>query len=351
MSGRTYADYSAGFESRGFDAYHSDDKIKKEAMYKSRSSRLELTKSKLLSSSDSELRLEEEQREERNVSELYDRSLIKNKITEPKIDTKRVHIVIVDNSGSNRLIAEHFKKSSGYFTSVLNSIDPTSQIAFKYYSDHCDGVNMNQEVDFISPNAEGDKILYSTLRHVNGASGGDAPEAFECALLEACDINFGKAEFKHLYLITDEVAHGMGEENDDGCPFQRNWKDSVNKVYKTFDSFEVIGCGSIERIGKLQTQFIQKTERLLFDLLDLSSIQEDNHRKAIVANALLFLISRKTGMQTIELFLSFLYEKWLEEHIFGKDSDSRAKEMIERFGKFIEGTESDVNGLMKKVLN
>lgn len=237
----------------------------------------------------------------------------------------------------------------GGFTSVLSIVDPTSQVAFMYYSDHCDGDAINQEVDFVSPDEVGDKVLYSTLRHVKPASGGDAAEAFECALYEACDINFCSSENQHLYLVTDEVAHGMGEENDNGCPIQRFWKDSVRRVNDTYDTFEVVGCSSIERIVKLQEQFIQKPDRVKYDLIDFASIDDERHRKAIVGNALLFLIARKTGIQTVELFLSFLYEKWIEEHIFGRETDERAKEAIRSFGKYIEAPEDEVKKMMEKI--
>lgn len=356
MSGASYESYRNTYTSKGFDSFKSSNEEVKNKAYKARSARIEKTRSSFFEKSDEELEEEKRKKDEQNKQErendsLYDRSLIRNKITEPKSGTQRIHIVIVDNSGSNRIIAEHFRKTSGYFTSVLNIIDPTSQVAFMYYSDHCDGDKINQEVDFISPDQQGDKILFSTLKHISGASGGDAPEAFECALLDACNIQFSNSEFQHLYLITDEVAHGMGEHGDSGCPFQIDWRKSVQKVYETYKSFEVIGCGEDKKIGRLQAQFIQKPDRLPYDLFDLSSIQEDVHRKAIVSNALLFLIARKTGMQTLELFLSFLYEKWIEEHIFGKDSDNRAREMIERFGKFIEAPEDEIEKLMQKILN
>jgi len=354
MSGRSYESYSTGSRTR-YSAMAGDDEEAKTRAYQARETRLNSARETLDIKSNEELREQEarrkkEEADEKERQKLYDAKLVKNKITEPQVDTKRIHIVIIDNSGSNRIIAEHFKKTSSYFAGVLNTIDPASQVAFMYYSDHCDGVNINQEVDFITPNEQGDKILHSTLKHVKTASGGDAAEAFECALYEACDINFGNSEFQHLYLVTDEVAHGMGESDDSGCPVQRSWRESVTRVYETYDTFELIGCANNQRIGKLQAQFIQKPDRLLYDLIDLSSISEEIHRKAIVSNALLFLIARKTGLQTIELFLSFLYEKWIEEHIFGKDTDKRAREMIERFGKYIEADSNIVEALMKKIL-
>lgn len=335
MSGLSRDHYSDSLRSYSEKGYES-----------SRAKRIHETKKSLFTSSDEDLRKKTEVK--REVDKIYDKKFIRSEITEPKPETKRIHIVIIDNSGSNRIIANHFRESSGYFTSVLNSIDPTSQIAFMYYSDHCDGNHINQEIDYVSPDEEGDKIIHSTARNIVPASGGDSPEAFECALYDVCQKNFGNAEFKHLYLVTDEVAHGMGESGDDGCPYQRNWKDSVELVYKTFTTFEVVGCGNA-RLSKLQTQFL-KPDRVGFDFMDLSEIPEEDHRKTISGNSLLFLISRKTGLQTIELFLSFLYEKWLESPIFGRKSADRAKEMIERFGKYIEAPEQRIMEILKKVL-
>lgn len=342
MSGRSYDSYSSSL-------YHYTNPDKDDSALKfDRELRIKKTRSVIEVSTDEALKKSVETEAIRAELEIYDANFVRSKITKPKPETKRIHIVIIDNSGSNRVIAAHFRQSSGYFTSVLNSIDPTAQVAFMYYSDHCDGRNINQEIDYVSPDEEGDKIIHSTARNIMPVSGGDAPEAFECALHEVCDKDFGNAEYKHLYLVTDEVAHGMGESGDDGCPFQRNWRESVERVYKTFTTFEVIGCGN-SRISELQAQFL-KPERVPYDFLDLSSIPEESHRKAISGNSLLFLIARKTGLQTVELFLSFLYEKWLGEPIFGKQSDDRAKEMINRFGRYVEADEQKITEILQKVI-
>lgn len=337
MSGRSFDSYTNSLSSyRNNDAEHEVARTK----------RIYETKKEITIKTDDELI--RKTKIKREVVDLYDSAFVRSVITQPKPETKRIHIVIIDNSGSNRVIAAHFRESSGYFTSVLNSIDPTSQVAFMYYSDHCDGRHINQEIDYVSPDETGDKIIHSTARNIIPVSGGDAAEAFECALYDVCQKNFGNAEYKHLYLVTDQVAHGMGESDDNGCPLQRNWKDSLELVSKTFTTFEVVGCGN-SRLSKLQAQFIRH-DRLGLDFLDLSSIPEEEHRKAISGNALLFLIARKTGLQTTELFLSFLYEKWLESPIFGRQSAERAKEMIERFGKYIEAPEQKVTEILQKVL-
>jgi hypothetical protein len=280
---------------------------------------------------------------------IYDDKLVKLKLTRPAKGVKRVHIVLIDNSGSNRMIAEHLKNSSGYLTSNLHSIDPEAQVAYVYFSDHKDGEGFMQEVDFHAPDKEGDRILYSTLEHVFPANGYDEAEGIECVLWQVCETDFGEAAEKHLYLVTDVVAHGMGMRSDDGCPFQRDWRKSVERVYETFTSFTVIGCTSDKSDTKLQQKFL-KPERLVYDHIDLSSIPEEEHRKAITGNALLFLIARQTGLQGVEMFLSVLYEKWLAEPIFGHNTGLRAKEAIWRFSKYLEAPEGKVNEMMDRIL-
>jgi hypothetical protein len=340
MSGLDYKSYSDRLEERS-RAFSSDETTREKA-YATRKSYLAKAKEEVTFKA-------AKPRVERDASDLYDPSMVRKKITCPANDVERIHIALIDNSGSNRIIADHLKKSSGYLMSVINTLDAKSQIAFMYCSDHGDGENFMQPVDYLFPDKEGDKALHSTLRNVSPANGFDPAEAFECALWEACHLNFGGAKHKHLYLVTDVVAHGMGLAGDDGCPFQRDWRDSVRKVYETFDSFEVVGCGSDAHVGHLQEQFL-KPERVAYDLVDLSSIQESDHRARITGNALLFLIARHTGMQGIELFLSFLYEKWIEDPIFGGQTVSRAKEMIQRFGKYVEASEDEVKTLMDKIL-
>lgn len=341
MSGASFEDYKAKTLSKGYSTRSLSSEEDSKVFYETRKTRINKAREDVFYEKEPEVVV-------RETSHLYDASLIKKKITVPKDGVDRIHVVLIDNSGSNRIIAQHMRNTSGYFMSVLKTIDPTSQVAFMYVSDHCDGPYINQEVDFLSPDEEGDKALYSTLKHVSAASGGDIPEAFECTLWDACDINFGPAKHKHLYLVTDVVGHGMGAEGDDGCLNQRYWKDTKKKVYETYDTFEVIGCGNSPSMGRLQTQFL-KEERVPFDLIDLSSVPEESHRRALTGNALLFLMSRKTGAQTIELFLSFLYEKWLEEALFGKETDIRAREMIKRFGKFVEA--SNFEPVLEKILS
>jgi hypothetical protein len=334
-----------------FESYH--DKYAKSAMCYSgdaaASSRAFTERSVRLGTFKSELGTKSAMpREKRKEADLYDSDLVTHKITKPDPKTQTLHIVMIDNSGSNAIIAKHMRESSGYFMATLNQIDPESQVAFMYSSDHCDGKNFIQEIDYLFPEKKGDRALFSSCREINPANGGDAAEAFECSLKQASELDFGNAKNIHLYLVTDVVAHGMGMESDDGCPNQVSWKASLKKVHEKFTSFEVIGCGDDPAVGKLQQQFI-KTDRLAFDLIDLSSIPEARHRAGITGNALLFLIARHRGLQAVEMFLTFLYEKWLEDPVFGTGSDSRAKEMISRFSKFLEEPQKKVASIMDKI--
>lgn len=231
----------------------------------------------------------------------------------------------------------------------MKSLDVESQFAFNYFSDHTDGDLLYQEIDFVSPGEKADKILFSTIKQVKPAHGHDAAEAIECALWKACDINFNEAEEKHLYLITDVVAHGMGLTGDDGCPLQRDWRDSLKRVNKTFDSFIVIGCADMKEAAELQKKFLAP-ERLAWDFIDISEVQESYHRMALTVNAILFAVARNLGKQAVEMFLGFLYEKWLNDPVFGADTDRRAKEGIRRFGKYIEAPPDEVEKTMRKVL-
>jgi hypothetical protein len=75
----------------------------------------------------------------RDEREVYKPSAVKLGITKPSATATSLHILVIDNSASNNVIAEHLKKGSGYVLSMLGSIDPSSQIATIYFSDHCDG--------------------------------------------------------------------------------------------------------------------------------------------------------------------------------------------------------------------
>jgi len=278
----------------------------------------------------------------RDTNETYDSDLIRNKITRPSEHASQVHVLLIDNSGSNRQMAEHLRKTSGYLLAMLRGIDPAAELAICYFSDHCDGENIRQDVDFVRSTEMGDKILYSTTRHVRGADGGDAAEAIECILWDICEINFAHVPKgrRHLTLVTDVVGHGMGLRDDNGCTRRRDWRKSVDRVYETFETFVVVGCSDQGYVGTLQTQFLRK-ERIVFDHVDLSSIHSLEHRLGICGNAFLFLASRAMGNQTAVAFLMTLYEKWLEDPIFGQKTDLAAQEAIERFLKYLEMSEEE----------
>jgi len=273
----------------------------------------------------------------RDTREVYDPAAVKKRITKPSAAAKRLHVVLIDNSGSNRRIADHLKASSGYLLSIFGIIDPDAEIAWIYFSDHCDGAGLMQEIDYVKPDEGGDKVVHSTISAFQMASGGDAPEAIECALWRACEIDFGSVPKKdrYLYLVTDEVAHGMGRDRDEGCPDQRDWRDSVKRVGETYGGFTVVGCTTDKTVAKLQAKFLAPS-RLEHDLVDLSAIEDHHHRLAITGNALLFLVARNRGDQTVKTFLMMLYEKWLSEPIFGANTDLSAREGVRRFLKYLE---------------
>jgi hypothetical protein len=291
-------------------------------------------------------------RPKRNVRDLYQEGAVHKLITRPAPGVKRVYIVLIDNSGSNQTIANHFRNSTNYLRVNLGVIDPEAQYVFVYFSDHRDRQLWWQPVDYISPTEEGEVILTSTLFHVEDANGQDAPEAHECALRDICRIDFGDATERHLILVSDVVGHGMGMHDDEGCPNQQSWQESLDLVEKTFTSFEVIGCGDESWVADLQQKFIsyKHPELLAQNFVSLAHIKEHQYRLGIVLNAFLLLVARHQGMQGIEGFLSRLYEKWLEDPIFGGDTDRRAKEAILRFGKYLPG-QGDIVKMMSRVLS
>ncbi len=348
MSGNSYRGYT-GSVGRDFEAYRSTgeteaERREAERARAERSRRLEEDRARMAARS-------AKPRETRNEREVYDSRLVRLEVKAPDAKAERVHVVLIDNSGSNEKIAEHLKGSSGYLLAVLKAIDPGSRICFVYFSDHCDGPRIWQPVDYVAPDEKGDKVLHSSIRHVAAAGGGDAPEAIECALWDACDLPFGHVQDRRLYLVTDVVAHGMGLRGDDGCPRQRDWKESLKRVHETYRSLEVVGCGMERDCAELQKKFILDKKRLPFDLIDLSSIKSHEHRCGITGNAILFLIARHQGNQTVEAFLMTLYEKWLKEPIFGANTDMNAREAIRRFGKYVEAPQEDIQKMLDKVFS
>ena len=326
--------------SGGRSGFYSDDTAARERAERERAERLKEARRTIRDDPPPPPREERRRAEEERERTLYDADFVRNRITVPPSEARHAHIVLVDNSGSNRMIAEHFRASTGYALANFGAIDPDGAVATRYFSDHCDGTDLAQDVDYVlasKPDAE--KALYSGTRAVHGASGGDEAEAIECILHEACDLDFAHVQVpdRHLYLVTDVVAHGMGLRSDNGCPQGRKWQDSVARVVDTFGTFQLVGCNDMANMGKLQEQFLA-AERRAWDLLDLSEIRSQEHRLAISLNSLLFLMARNMGEQVARVFLMSLYEKWLREPIFGQDTDLRAREAIRRFMKFLEIT-------------
>jgi len=283
----------------------------------------------------------EKKNTERDTSELRDSSLARNSITSPSKTAKRAYVVLVDNSGSNRAIADHFLKSSGHFTAFAQSIDAMAEVAFIYFSDHCDGELLFQFADFSPPTEAGDKQLYNSFLRIRGASGDDEAEAIECALLRASEIDFGDipVQDRTVILVTDVVGHRMGLTSDDGCPHQVSWRTSMEAIRRTYGKFILIGSGSNPRMVPLQKQFfetapgVSDSVEVARNFIDLSEIREASHRNGIVANAVLFCMARNAGKQSIQVFLAALYSKWLSNPVFGTRTDEMARIRIRAFAE------------------
>jgi len=276
-----------------------------------------------------------------------DKKYVKNRITKPNPHTQRVHIVLVDNSGSNEVIAQHIRASSQYLNAMGMIVDAQSEIAYVFFSDHGDDDLMTQEVGYTSPGEEGGKYLKNSMRSIKGANGYDEPEAIECVLRNVSNFDFGSAAEKHLYLVTDVLAHGMGMRGDHGCPHGVNWKDSVDTAHKVFNTVTVIGCSKYESTAKEQLKFVKTSN----DLIDLSEVRSQQHRLGIVGNAILFAMAKNRGTEYAENFLSALYEKWLDEPIFGANTDLSAKTGISRFVKFLGLTEDEEKKMESRIFS
>lgn len=291
---------------------------------------------------------------QRDVAAVYEPSLAKNSITRPSASARRAVVVLVDNSGSNEAIATKLRDSSGYFTAFMRTVDPLAEVAFVYFSDHEDRgprgqSTMLQYTDFIPPTETGDKILLSSLKNVVAAHGDDEPEAIECALSTAAEIDFAhipKAN-RTLVLITDSVAHGMGFPGDSGCPHQKSWRASMAEVRDTFGNFVMIGSGSNRQMRTYQQKFFETTPGVVdesdmaLNFIDFSDIKSSVHRQGLVGNAILFCMARNAGKQAVQIFLAGLYAKWLKNPIFGQNTAAFAKDRIGSFARLYLGNVMD----------
>lgn len=279
---------------------------------------------------------------------LRDDRAVATRITRPDHAAQRAYVVLVDNSGSNRSIAEHLKGASGYLTGMLKAVDGGARVAFVYFSDHSDGDLCMQEADFVAPTPEGDKQLYNTMLKTLGAGGDDIPEAIECAVMRATEVDFAHVprDRRTLILVTDSVPHGMEGfaatgERDNGCPRQVSWRAAMAAAREVYGEFVLVGSGKDPAMRGFQRRLfetspgVEDAEAVGRNFIDLSGIPEARHRNGIVGNALLFVMARACGKQTVEAFLGNLYAKWLENPIFGDDTDRRARERIRSFGLYL----------------
>jgi hypothetical protein len=305
----------------------------------------------------------------RDTQDLYDPSLADNTMTEPQPGGSHAYVCLIDHSGSNQYTSRHIRTSSGHLTAIARTLAPNCRIGFRFCSDHCDGDREQQSVNFVQPDEMGDKKLFSSMANIQPASGGDFPESIECWLSDAASIPFGSdlpREKRTLILVTDSWPHGLvpapdmsmlGYTNDDGCPKQVYWRDAMQRVRQTYGSFVLIGSGEQPRVAKWQLKLFETAPDVLSDeaslnFIDLSTIPNQQHRNAIVGNALLFIIARDGGPQTVEMFLYSLYSKWLTNPIYGEETVSRANQQIRNFGKYLLGImpQVEIDSMLKRVL-
>lgn len=295
-----------------------------------------------------------EEKKVRDVKELTKNARIADKITSPDAKANAIWVIGVDNSGSNRTIADHMKESSGYINGFLGMISPGDQICFIFFSDHCDGSHIFQDVDYLYPDKDGDAVMYATLDRVSPAGGGDFPEAIECLFKKASALNLGQPnQKKNFVLITDSVPHGLGKKigmEDSGCPDQISWEYQLSSLRSKFDNFFVIACGDDENIESAQRQLMVGNEDERLNFISLINVKDADHRKKITPTAFIFLVARQQGLQNCELFLSVLYEKWMVNTTdFGTQAPQKAREAISRFGNYLDITDEEKQKFFKKV--
>jgi len=153
-----------------------------------------------IASGEAEKRLQQQKREA--AEHRIDRSKARNIITAPSPKAERLHLVLVDNSGSNRRIAQHLKRSAKYLLTNLEALDPDSQMAMMFFSDHCDGDKLRQDCDWVTPDEEGDQILLASIDCIKNANGGDEPEAIECILDMASKLNFSSVPSARRFVMS-----------------------------------------------------------------------------------------------------------------------------------------------------
>lgn len=305
---------------------------------------------------------------ERDEAAIADARLARNRITRPSTTARRVMVCLIDNSGSNRQIAEHLRRATGHFTSFLRSVDGSCEVATVYFSDHCDGALLMQEIDFVGPTPEGDRVLLSSSQKICNAGGGDVPEAIECALKRAAEIDFAHIprENRTLVLVTDVVPHGMpgyaeayGAGSDDGCPHQVSWRESMRQVRATYGEFVLVGSGADPKMRPLQAKMFENAqgrsdpEEVARNFVDLSEVKDIVHRNGLVGNTLLFVAARKAGVQSVNLFLASLYGAWLANPLFGNNTDHMARARIRFMAeRYLTGlmSYSEIQEMLKEVL-
>ena len=284
----------------------------------------------------------------------YDRSLVRLGISKPDDQVQGLVYLLIDNSASNDIIRTHVRNTVSYILGTMGAICPGYQVVFDFVSDHYDGSGHMQEIDYVYPTEDGVNGLVSSIAHVHDMDGGDYPECFACPLDRISRLDFGNVpkEKRHVIVVTDSIPHGFGYRGDDECTAGLDWGTVMQKVQETFATFQVIGCAKEDQrvIRRLQRKMIPGEARIRYDLMDLSTVKSEEHRKALVTNAILFFMARNRGRQTVEGFLAGWYAKMLREPIFGQQTDHNAQNVIAMMVEFIEASREDLDALLDRIL-
>lgn len=276
----------------------------------------------------------------------------------PPGSVEAVHVA-VDNSGSNSGIARGVRDSAGYFAGILSQLSRQTAVSWNFFSDHCDGFPYQYGGWGRFTDESSETSLRDRLDVVSPQGGGDFPEAIECVMNSASKFSFGDIPRKDriFILVTDSVSHGMGfgRDSDDGCPHGIDPMKAARDLHSVYGEVVIIGSGTDRQVRSLQMSWLSEAtdEEVQRCMIDLSGVESLAHRNGLVTNAILFAILRRRGLQTVQIFLSQLYGRWLGAGLFGDQTETKARERITHMAEsYLSGlaTPKEIRTLLENVL-
>ncbi len=148
--------------------------------------------------------------------------------------------------------------------------------------DHCDyallrnsGVRMMGDYGQLTDATTKTDVLKSNIARIKGTSGGDTPEAYECAAYDLAQMMQGdkitSPKRKQVAIFFgDAMPHKRKEAGDDGCPNQRG-AEQLTVLATVADHVYFVDCSSFQSSTRFRdetygpVQDSQKTTYLKFD--------------------------------------------------------------------------------------